>query len=63
MMEYKTVALFGQLEWKELPGNLDRAVNREIKQGWKPQGGVSSVHFTAAGVPSVLIMSQAMVKE
>lgn len=51
-MKYKIV------EGKTFASDLEEKVNELIARGWKPQGGVSTVHYSY-----VVHYFQAMVKE
>ena len=50
----------------ELMNDLIDKVNESIKEGWKPQGGVSSTSYVFPDIGSTdatLIYTQAMIKE
>lgn len=55
-MEYKIVHVFAGTR-ESAAEKLEKIVNSKIKQGWIPQGGVSS------GGDSDIVLLQAMVKK
>ncbi|MGN1299467.1 MAG: DUF1737 domain-containing protein [Candidatus Scatovivens sp.] len=57
-MQYK-ILKEENIIYEDASDNLEEQVNEALKEGWKPQGGVSTVRQKS----NVFIISQAMIKD
>ena len=61
-MSYKIVRAFSS-NLGNAEDKLTEEVNKLIKDGWKPQGGIAIYEFHDTATITTIIVSQAMIKE